>query len=116
MPESASKAASCPSYDPCAGTNAETIKPTLTYLKQRGILPILNYAAEADVQQDNEDQNDSSSGPGAEKDLEAQARIFMRSIDDCDNATPSRGFVGIKVSLFDGKPHPGGQETYLNRA
>ena len=79
-----------------AGTNAETIKPTLTYLKQRGILPILNYAAEDDVK-----NSDKEKAAGLDLDEEAcldkNVGIFMRSITDCDSDSPSRGFVGIKV-------------------
>ena len=70
----------------------------MAYLKQRGILPILNYAAEDDV---NHDAKNNS----AELDMEVEAclnknvGIFMRSITDSDNTSASRGFVGIKVSL-----------------
>ena len=70
----------------------------MAYLKQRGILPILNYAAEDDVKQDA--KNDV-----AEVDMDGEAclnknvGIFMRSIIDSDNTSASRGFVGIKVSV-----------------
>lgn len=78
----------------CAGTNAETIKPTLAYLKQRGILPILNFAAEDDVDHGAAKEGDDCAGEAC---LDANARIFMRSVVDCDNRG-ARGFVSIKVT------------------
>lgn len=74
----------------------ETIKPTLAYLKERGLLPILNYAVEDDVKHDKQ-----SAGAGLTLDEEAclnkNVGIFMRSITDCDNTSASRGIVSIKV-------------------
>lgn len=84
----------------CAGTNAETIKPTLAYLEQNGMLPILNYAAEDDVSAGaphNHDATAAFSSAGAAT-LDAQARVFMRSIADCENSRAARGFVGVKLT------------------
>lgn len=68
---------------------------------ERGIQPVLNYAAEDDVQHTNGEAGDTAERmlEKAEADLAAKARIFMQSIHDCDNSTPARGFVGIKVSI-----------------
>ena len=74
----------------------ETIKPTLSYLKQRGLLPILNYAVEDDVKHA-EDKGTSAGLADIEAKPNANACIFMQSIADCDNTTPSRGFVSAKV-------------------
>lgn len=82
------------------GTNVETIKPTLAYLRQRGILPILNYAAEEDLKHANNGEQDSVKSSEEAK-YNWQHSIFMRSIKDCDNTTPAKGFVGIKVSLLN---------------
>lgn len=82
------------------GTNGETIQPTLRYLRERGILPILNYAAESDVGEADGDGKAFTS-LSEEAALDRQQRVFMRSIADCDNTRPSRGFVGIKVNPYE---------------
>lgn len=83
----------------CAGTNAETIKPRLSYLRQRGLVPILNYAAEADVDQEKggkEFTMDSECGR-EEARIQCNVHNMRQAISDCDNTTPSQGFVCGKV-------------------
>ncbi|BDA46933.1 Proline dehydrogenase 1, mitochondrial [Coccomyxa sp. Obi] len=65
------------------------------YLERHGIRPILNYAAEDDVKEEGE--GDSCPLAAAERKLDRNLDIFMRSIRDSDNIR-NRAFVAIKVT------------------
>lgn len=64
------------------------------YLERHGIRPILNYAAEDDV--NNEFGCEGCPVAAAERKLDRNLDIFMRSIRDSDNVR-NRAFVAIKV-------------------
>lgn len=64
------------------------------YLERHGIRPILNYAAEDDV--NNEFGCEGCPVAAAERKLDRNLDIFMRSIRDSDNIR-NRAFVAIKV-------------------
>ncbi len=66
------------------------------YLERHGIRPILNYAAEDDVKE--EGGGDSCPLAAAERKLDRNLDIFMRSIRDSDNVR-NRAFVAIKVRM-----------------
>ena len=67
----------------------------MQYLKQNGIRPILNYAAEDDISQEPEEAA-SCPHAAAERCLDRNMAIFMRSVRDSDN-TRNRAFVAVKV-------------------
>ena len=69
--------------------------PDLQYLEDNGIRPILNYAAEDDVSEEPEEAT-SCPHATAERCLDRNMAIFMRSIRDSDNSR-NRAFVAIKV-------------------
>ena len=68
----------------------------MQYLEENGIRPILNYAAEDDVTEEPE-AGAACPHAAAERCLDRNMAIFMRSIADSDN-TRNRAFVAIKVS------------------
>lgn len=68
------------------------------YLEENGIRPILNYAAEDDVSNDADEAASSCPHAAAERCLDRNMAIFMRSIRDSDNAR-NRAFVAIKVTI-----------------
>lgn len=70
--------------------------PGVQYLEQNGIRPILNYAAEDDVSEEPEEAT-SCPHAAAERCLDRNMAIFMRSIRDSDNIR-NRAFVAIKVA------------------
>jgi hypothetical protein len=96
--------------DACREENPrKTLAPARAqYLERNGIRPILNYAAEDDVSSSGgaeEPCEDGTGAPGSarcpksaalERALDANLRIFMRSIADSDNAR-NRAFVAMKV-------------------
>ncbi|EIE22093.1 hypothetical protein COCSUDRAFT_83484 [Coccomyxa subellipsoidea C-169] len=79
----------------CGGECVDSIQPTLQYLERHGIRPILNYAAEDDV--NNEFGCEGCPVAAAERKLDRNLDIFMRSIRDSDNIR-NRAFVAIKVT------------------
>lgn len=66
------------------------------YLEENGIRPILNYAAEDDVSEEGDAEEVACPHAAAERCLDRNAAIFMRSVRDSDN-TRNRAFVAIKV-------------------
>ncbi|CAL5224266.1 g6925 [Coccomyxa viridis] len=82
----------------CGGECVESIQPTLKYLEENGIRPILNYAAEDDVSAEPEEAT-SCPHAAAERCLDRNTAIFMRSIRDSDNFG-NRAFVAIKVTAL----------------
>ncbi len=78
--------------------------PCLQYLEQNGIRPILNYAAEDDVSEEPEEAT-SCPHAAAERCLDRNMAIFMRSVRDSDNIR-NRAFVAIKVPSHANPPVP----------
>ena len=70
------------------------MKSVAQYLERHGIRPILNYAAEDDV--NNEFGCEGCPVAAAERKLDRNLDIFLRSIRDSDNVR-NRAFVAIKV-------------------
>ncbi|KAK9803261.1 hypothetical protein WJX72_001773 [[Myrmecia] bisecta] len=85
----------------CAGEDEETIKPTLRYLQQNGILPIINYAAEADVPGAAEGEESSLSGC-VEDACDDNMRVFLQSVEEAAKVD-GRGFTAIKITAL-GQP------------
>ena len=77
--------------------NSKLTGQLLQYLEENGIRPILNYAAEDDVSDDADEAASSCPHAAAERCLDRNMAIFMRSIRDSDNAR-NRAFVAIKVT------------------
>lgn len=91
----------------CAGTNAETIKPTLARLRSLGVGGILDYAAEADVPTTREDIAVDTTKLSArtykyagEEECDANMRISLQAIA---TAKQENGFAAVKVTSL-GKP------------
>ena len=81
----------------------------MQYLEENGIRPILNYAAEDDVSAEPEEAT-SCPHAAAERCLDRNTAIFMRSIRDSDNFG-NRAFVAIKVTLSVSSPVPAARHT-----
>lgn len=67
--------------------------PSLTYLMQRNLMPILQYGAEDDVS----GSCGSCYSESAERGLDTKAQGFMRCIAACDNSMPGPAFMSVKV-------------------
>jgi proline dehydrogenase len=93
----------------CAGEDPETIRPTVKYLEQNGIGSILDYAAEADVEEKGE-----SASTKADTKTKNQARVYdYKTEQDCDThkatfeqcikavakVSPT-GFAAIKITAL----------------
>jgi proline dehydrogenase len=99
----------------CAGEDATSIQPRIDYLNGFGIGGILDYAAEADIEEDdgggaaeeNVDSNTASSivysarqyDYSTEKQCNKNAEIFAQAIESVHNVTPN-GFAAIKITAL----------------
>lgn len=90
----------------CAGTDAETIKPTLEWLRSQGVGGILDYAAEADVSQprdlgvSHDKLHARTYHYEGEHECDKNAEITLRAIE---TASAENGFAAVKVTAL-GKP------------
>ena len=79
----------------CAGECVATIQPNIAYLAAHGIRPILQYAAEDDVQDDG-----GAAGAGAaaaaERACDRNLAVFMQAIRDSDNVACT-AIVAVKA-------------------
>ena len=107
----------------CAGEDETSITPTVQFLRQSGVGAILDYAAEADVDDapadasDNSDANRGGAGRAAvttdhegvesartyayttEKECEANVKIFETAIRAVHNVSPE-GFAAVKITAL----------------
>jgi proline dehydrogenase len=99
----------------CAGESEETIKPKIDYLASHHIGGILDYAAEADIAEDDEkeaaaDEEKKKSGAlektvfearqykySTEQQCNANKDIFKKAITSVHNVTPD-GFAAVKIT------------------
>ena len=98
----------------CAGEDEQSIKPTINRLASNGVGGILDYAAEADV--DEVDDETADFNPGAHDDSEgvfearvyhystevmcdANAEIFHQAIKSVHNVLPE-GFAAVKITAL----------------
>lgn len=79
-------------YD--AGYNDKEMGPKIALLRQRGIMPILNYASEDHVFGSVDKDVDFSE---ARRDVNA-AR-FIDGINSCSTPGPHRSFASVKVAI-----------------
>jgi len=77
-----------------AGECEHTLKPTADMLRQHGIRPILNYAAEDDVS--DAPTAVESADAAAERASDCNLRPFLKSVEDAGNRE-GKGFVQAKV-------------------
>ncbi len=79
----------------CAGECVATIQPNIAYLAAHGIRPIMQYAAEDDVQDDG-----GAAGAGAaaaaERACDRNLAVFMQAIRDSDNVACT-AIVAVKA-------------------
>lgn len=92
----------------CGGEDAQDIQPTIAKLRESGIGAILDYAAEADVEQPRDlngvaqtDIQARTYGYHGEEECDANAKIALQSIYDA--AGSKDGFTAIKCTAM-GKP------------
>ena len=93
----------------CAGETEDTIRPTVDFLKHNGVGAILDYAAEADIEEDGDEggnENDKEEYPSArvyrystERECDANAEIFASCIHAVKNVTPE-GYAAIKMTAL----------------
>ena len=92
----------------CAGECEESIQPRIDYLRSHGIGSILDYAAEADIDEDDVEkvpdiQTSVHSARqytySTEKECDANAKIFRDAIQAVHNVTPD-GFAAIKITAL----------------
>ena len=99
----------------CAGEGEKSIQPRIDYLRSHGIGSILDYAAEADIEDSQEEKDISSSSSSSsskddvhsarqytystEEQCDANAKIFTDAIRAVHNVTPD-GFAAIKITAL----------------
>ncbi|DBA95567.1 TPA: hypothetical protein ACH3X3_013417 [Trebouxia sp. C0006] len=81
----------------CGGECEHTLKPTADMLRQHGIRPILNYAAEDDVS--DAPTAVESADAAAERASDCNLRPFLKSVEDAGNRE-GKGFVQAKVTCL----------------
>lgn len=85
----------------CAGESADEIQPKIDRLEASGIGAILDYAAEADVQEPTGGQLAQGSGYEGEAECDANAKICLSCIEAAGRRPD--GFAAIKLTAL-GKP------------
>ena len=80
----------------CAGECGASIKPTLQFLAQNGIRPILNYAAEDDTGSEAPEGGTEATWKKQEAGCDARAATFLRSVAEADTSSGC-AFVAVKV-------------------
>ena len=100
----------------CAGEDEETIRPTIAYLRRHGVGSILDYAAEADVEDAPADATplapsfEELTKAGAaqpartykyidEQKCDGNMAIFLQCIQAVHNVTPE-GFAAVKITAL----------------
>jgi len=89
----------------CGGEDLEGIKPTIQRLNSAGIGGILDYAAEADVEEDESTHADTEMvfarqySSHTEKECDARQQIFETAIRAVHGVSPD-GFAAIKVTAL----------------
>jgi proline dehydrogenase len=94
----------------CAGESEDTIKPKIDYLARHKIGGILDYAAEADIAEEDESSEKTIEAKlektvfearqyqySTEQQCNANADIFKKAISSVHNVTPD-GFAAIKIT------------------
>ena len=92
----------------CAGEAEDSIRPSVEFLRSNGVGAILDYAAEGDIEED-EEGGEAKHRAGVESarvydykteaGCDANARIFESAIRAVHNVTPE-GFAAIKVTAL----------------
>ena len=89
----------------CGGESEDDIVPTIRFLEKNHVGGILDYAAEADLAEEEEESRSDIVNVAreydyvSEKECDANLEIFLNAVNAVHNATPN-GFAAIKVTAL----------------